>query len=236
MTRYKLRPFEQGDELRNDDGTIGIVADTIDVARDCFRDHTEDGEPPIYLHSLIGRLRIVYKRDVDNGDCHEDAEPGDTTIDGCARDDGRELRPDEVRWWELGGPQWHWEFAYSPGPPIPWREVPVGCRVYHPVLGSGEIVYPPRKGAYGLRFPVRFGWPKLAGPVRWMPLGAIHLRGTATWPGDRRLVTVTVEGEVVASGVSERTAEQLRDLRCARLTAEWEAEQFAAFESAGTPA
>lgn len=226
MARYKLRIPQTGDMLYGDERAI--VADTLDAAREAWEQ--EEGEAVVYLHPHIGRCRVVYARDVENGECHDDAEAGDTTVDYLT-DTGRELAENEVRCWERGGPSWLWNFGYSPPEPVSWREVPVGCRAYHPVFGSGEVVARPRKGAYGVRFPVRFGWPELRGPVRWLPKGCVSLSGTATWPGDRRRVTVTVDGEVVATGVREKTAEILRDMRCARLTAEWEAEMFAAYDA-----
>jgi hypothetical protein len=225
VTRYKLRVPQTGDVLYGDG--IAIVADTLDEAREAWE--FEDGEPAIYLHSYIGRCHIVYARDVE--DAHEDAEPGDTTVDYCP-DDGRELRDGECRVWMRGAPDWSWDFDYSPPEPVCITTVPVGVPVYHQVLGSGRTVGHARKGRYGWRIPIRFGWPDLAGPTRLMMLGQVILNATPAWPGDTRRVTVTVAGEVVAAGVRERTAELLRDLRCARLRAEWEAEQFAAYDAA----
>lgn len=226
MARYKLRVPQAGDMLYGDGNCI--VADTLVGARAFWEDET--GEPAIYLHSYIGRCRIVYASDVENGDCHEDAEAGDTTVDYC-RDDGRDLAEDEVRCWEQGAPRPHWHFDYSPPEPVCITTVPVGAPVYHRVLGSGRVVMPARKGRHGWRLPVRFGWPDLSGPVRLMMLGQVIVNATLTWPPDMRRVTVSVDGEVVATGVRERTAEVLRDMRCARLRAEWEAEQFAAYEA-----
>lgn len=226
MPRYKLCIPQAGDMLYGDGDCI--VADTLDDARAYWEDWT--GEPVVYLHSHIGRCRVVFAADVENGDCHDDAEAGDTTID-YIDDDGRDLAENEVRCWEQGAPSPHWTFDYSPPEPVCITTVPVGAPVYHRVLGSGRVVMPARKGRHGWRLPVRFGWPDLSGPVRPMMLGQIILNATMDWPGDTRRVTLSVAGEIVATGVRERTAEVLRDMRRARLRAEWEAGQFAAYEA-----
>ena len=232
MPRYKLCVPQAGDTLYGD-GDTSVVADTIDQAREFFRDHTEDGEPPVYLHSYIGRCRVVYKLDVDNGDCHEDAEPGDTTID-YLRDTGCELVAGEVRCWEIGRPDFHWEYDYDawPAEPVDWRTIPVGCTVTHAVLGSGRTVGSPRRGLRGRGVVVdcRFRWPDFTGPRRTLHIGALSILPTGNWPGDMRRINVLVDGELVAERVSIAAAGLLRELRIARLGAEWEAEQFAAFE------
>lgn len=232
MPRYKLNIPQTGDMLYGDGNAI--VADTREEARELWEDY--EGEPCPYLHAHIGRCRVVYARDIEGGDCHEDAERGDTTVDYCRGDADRPLAENEIRCWELGPPSWDWHYEYTPPEPVSITTVPVGAPVSHRALGSGRVVMPARKGRYGWRLPVRFGFPELAGPVRLMMLGQIIINATRYWPGDTRRVTVSVEGEVVATGVRERTAEQLRDLRCARLTAEWEAAQFAAYEAARVPA
>ncbi len=231
MTRYKLNVPAAGDMLYGDENAI--VADTIEEAREWWED--DDDEPCPYLHSYIGRCRIVYARDVENGDFHEDAEAGSTTVDYLP-DNGRELAENEVRVWLRGAPDFHWNYAYSPPEAVCISTVPVGAPVYHRVLGSGKVVMPARNGRHGWRLPVRFGWPDLNGPVRPMMLGQININATMDWPGDTRRVTVSVEGEVVATGVREPTASVLRDLRIARLRNEWEAQQMAAYEAAWTPA
>lgn len=225
MPRYKLSVPQTGDMLHGE--VDAAVADTIDEARVIFEDY--DGEPCIYLHSHIGLCRVVYARDVDNGDCHDDAEPGDTTIDH-EPDDGRELATHEIRYWERGAPSIDWRMTPSPAP-IPWRKIPVGMTARHAVWGEGKVCAPPRPWrGYAPLIPVLFADGRRAGLL----LGQIALYYGVTVndpcrpPATR--YELSVAGEVVATGVHERTAEILRDMRIARLTAEWEAEQYAAYE------
>lgn len=234
MTRYRLRVPQQGDELYGD-GDVAIVADTIEVARDCFRDHTPDEQEPIYLHPYIGRCQVLYKRDIDAGEGYDGAEPGDTMVCYCP-DDGRELdRSHECLVWQLGRPDFHWDYDYTAGEPIDASEVPVGCTVHHPVLGSGRTVAKPRgRRGYGCYLvDCRFAWPDFTGPVRTLLVAQLQiLRGPHGWPGDRRRVTVKVDGEVVAERVTPWAADVIRDLRIARLGAEWEAAMFQEYVSA----
>lgn len=227
MARYKLRIPQTGDVLYGDGRAI--VADTLDEARAEW-EH-EDCEPVIYLHSSIGQCRVVYARDVENGECHEDAEAGDTTVDYMP-DTGRDLAANEVRCWERGGPSWRWDMRPLPRLPIPWRQIPVGMTARHRVWGEGEVCARPRAWrGYAPLIPVRFADGRRAD----LMLGQIELFygvtiGTRCPPPPPRY-ELTVEGDVVASGVTERTATVLLDMRCARLTAEWEAEQYAAYEA-----
>jgi hypothetical protein len=238
MPRYKLRVPEAGTMLYGD-GDTGMVADTIEQARDYFAEWDGGDERPIYLHSYIGVCRVAYKRDVEAGDCHEDAEPGDTTVDYC-RDDGRALADHEVRVWMLGPPSWPWNMEYSPPEAVSWKTIPVGADVRHGVWGSGRVCAPPRlwRASRTPLIPVQFyvwesGWVPM-GPRRDLPLGAIDLLPTGDWPGDTRRVTLTVAGEVVAEGVSAQDAHELHEARIAQLNAEWEAEQLALVEAEAT--
>ena len=230
MPRYKLRPPQAGDFLYGD-GDTAVVADTIEQARAFWRDDYD--EDAIYLHSYIGRCRVVYKADVENGDAHEDAEPGDTTID-YIRDDGRELRPGEVRVWMLGPPRRNWRMEPMPPEPLEWCDLPDGILAYHKVLGFGTLYAPPRLWRASRRpiFPVQFE----SGERRDLFLGAItfhyDVRYGATCPPPPTRYRLTVEGDVLAEGVTEDAARALRDARIARLDDEWKAEQFAAYEAA----
>lgn len=230
MPRYTLRVPGQGDVLYGDDGEA-VVADSIDLAREVFRD--ELGEDDwIYVHSDVGRCRLVYARDVENGDCHEDAEPGDTTVD-YIRDTGRELASNEIRIWQLGPPRWSWRQEPLPPEPIPWNEIPVGMHALHKVLGWGELYAPPRlwRASGKPVFPIRFENGRHAD----LFLSQISLHYPATYGAALRppptRYRLTVEGEVVTEGVTERTARDLLDLRLARLDAEWKARTFAEFEA-----
>lgn len=231
MPRYRLRVPAQGDVLYSDGPDPSIVADTIEVARDCFRDYTPDEQEPIYLHAYRGRCEILYKRDIDNGDGHDGAEPGDTTVWYGPDDPTVPLADNECRVWELGCPRVHWEYDYTPPEPVDWRTIPVGAHVWHKALGSGKTVSRPRRGARGRGAVVdcRFTWPQYTGPVRTLYVAQLGVQPTRDWPGERRRVTVKVAGDVVAEHVTPWAADILRDLRIMRLDAEWEAETFAAY-------
>jgi hypothetical protein len=235
MPKYKLRVPSIGTDLHGDNGTA-IVADTIEDAREFWEDY--DGEPAIYLSSYIGRCRVVHKRDVDGCECHEDAEPGDTTVDYLV-DDGRELRDDEVRVWERG-----WQGPFSlvnrDEPRGLFQDMPPGVKVKHEVWGWGTTVARPLRHRTGWRVLVGFGglysgapFPGAAGGIggspRWVGWWALTLTQTDTpsgrWPADRW--HVDVGDERIAEGISCKVAaEALGDVRDARLRAEWEREQF----------
>jgi hypothetical protein len=240
MPRYKLRVPGPGTWLYGD-GPSSVVADTIGDAREFFGE--EDGEPAIYLSSYIGSCRVVYKRDVEAMDCHEDADPGDTTVDYLT-DDGRELRDHEVRVWVRG-----WQGPISlvnrDTPSGRFEEMPPGVKVEHPVWGWGTTVARPLKHRTGWRVLVDFGglYPEapyvpggaggIGGSPRWVGWWSLKLTQSATpsgqWPADRW--HVDVGGGRIAEGIAdEAAAEALGDARVSRLRAEWEAEQFAAWE------
>lgn len=64
-----------------------------------------------WVHPEILRGRVVYALDIENGDCHEEAEPGDTTYDLVTSDPVGALRPlraGEVRTWPIGPWRPHW--------------------------------------------------------------------------------------------------------------------------------
>lgn len=217
MARYKLRVPEAGDWLYGD-GDDAVVADTREQARESFEE--ERGEPAPYLHSYIGRCRVVYKRDVENGDAHEDAEPGDTTVDYC-RDDDRELAWSECRVWVLGPPTLaHWEMKPILDEPVTADEIPVGVGVHHRRLGSGRTVGPGYVVGLWWYLPVEFGWPRFdTGVVRNCKVACVSVN---RWRNPR--YRLTINGEHIADG-SQRMLSVLADLRQTRLAAEWEAEQ-----------
>ena len=222
MARYKLRVPGLGTVLYGDTDTA-IVADTRESAREFFED--ESGEPTPYLHSYIGSCRVAYKRDIEAGDCHEDAEPGDTTVD-YLHDSGRELRPNECRVWMLGPPPLDWRMEPLPQEPISPDEIPVGTSAYHKRIGSGKTA---SKGyAVGPRWFIDIAFQRFE-RGRWVvdrtlacSVATIGILPGLTWP--RRRYRLTVAGEHVADGY-EDALQTLRDVRIARLDAEWEAEQ-----------
>lgn len=230
MARYKLRVPVAGTWLYGD-GPEAVVADTIDEAREMFLAERDD--PAIYLHSSIGRCRVVYARDVESGDCHEDAEPGDTTIDYLP-DTGRDLKAGEVRVWQLGWQGPSWEMAPATPLPIAWQDIPVGAGAQHAVLGWGEVCAPLRlwRASGCPVVPVLFD----SGERRDLFLGQISLFHTVTFggafPAPPPRYRVTVAGELVVENAERWTAEGLLDARLTRLRNEWEAEQYAAWERA----
>lgn len=240
MARYKVRVPSPGDDLHGDDGTTAIVANTIEQAREFWEDW--DGEPAIYLSSYIGRCRVVYKADLECGDCHEDAEPGDTTVDYLV-DDGRELFDGEIRCWTRG---------YDGPTPLVNRDqvtavidgtVPPGVKVEHPVWGWGVTLARPLKHRTGWRVLVDFcglyphaPWPGAAGGDggrRWVGWWALSFTQSHTAEGTWPTPTwhVDIGGERIVEGVAdENAARTLGMARYERQKAEWEAAQFAAWE------
>lgn len=231
MPRYKLNVPTAGTFLYGD-GETSVVADSITSARQFLAEDSLDGAEPIYLYSQIGRCEILRKADIDNGDGHEDAEPGDTTV-WYLPDDGRALEAHECRVWILGRPSIPWTMEPMPPRAISWRDLPIGTPVRHDALGSGEIYRPPYlwRASGTPRLPVKLE----DGRCIDLPLGAVSVYHTATlggaFPPPPRLIRALVDGEVVVEGVSERVARQLIDLRTSRLGAAWEAEQFAIWEA-----
>lgn len=222
MPRYKLRVPEPGDWLYGD-GDKAVVAATREEARSYYEDYYD--EPAPYLHSRIGRCRVVYKRDVEAGDCHEDAEPGDTTVD-YLRDDGRDLGPGECRVWELGPPPVAWRMDSLPQEEITADMIPPGTSAYHKRIGSGKTVAP----GYVVRkrwfIDIEF---QRFERGRWVPdrtlacsvatIGILPSRG---WP--ERKYRLTVAGEFIAEG-TEAALRALRDARIGGINAEWKAQQ-----------
>jgi len=209
-------------------GDQSMVADSLDEAKDLWEDWT--GERPDYMHSYIGVCRVLYKRDVDSGDCHEDAEPGDTSLD-YSRDDGRELRSDECRVWEPGPPSWHWSYKPLPQEPIHPRDIPVGCSIglRNPIRSARTTETPHEvDGAWVVDVAI---WPDGSQHERVDVLAAdVLILGTGDWPILR--FELTVEGEVLGTG-TEAELRVLRDERCAGLSAKWKADQDRAAASGG---
>lgn len=222
MPRYKLRVPQPGDWLYGDADTA-VVAETLTEAREHFDDYYGEGEHP-YLHSYIGRCRVAYKRDVEAGDCHEDAEPGDTTVDYCT-DDGRVLGPGECRAWMPGPPPVSWHMRTLPQGEITADTIPIGTSVHHRRLGSGRTLAPGRPICGWWFIDVEFQ--RFEGT--WRPwkrrtckVSTISVMPSRDWP--RRRFELTVADEVLGEG----TEDDLRGLRAARIAeidAAWKAEQ-----------
>lgn len=117
MPKYKLRLVGDGEYLHGEYGLIYIGAS----AEDALDFYIEEGiarAPEIWVHPEILGGRIVYARDVEDGNCHEDAEPGSTTYDLMTADPDtalRPLRPGEVRAWPRGAWQPNWRYG-----PVDW--------------------------------------------------------------------------------------------------------------------
>lgn len=103
MARYKLRPIAVGDHLVDDGGRPVFRADTYQDALEMFVNY---GYDEAYIDTTMSAWgaypRIAYKHDVESGDVHEDAEPGDTVYEFARlRADGTPGRGC-VRFWEIG--------------------------------------------------------------------------------------------------------------------------------------
>lgn len=222
MPRYKLNVPPPGTMLYGESyDDRAMVADSHEQARELWEEWTEEPQP--FLYSYVGRCRVVYKRDVESGDCHEDAEPGDTTLD-YTRDNGRDLAANECRVWMLGPPPVDWRIEPLPPEPVAPDEIPIGTSVHHKRLGSGRTVSKAQHlGGRRWMIDVDFGWPKPERRVA-CSVTAVGFMPSRNWPPRR--VRLTVAGEVVAEGVTDATAEALRGIRCARLDAEWKAAAF----------
>ncbi len=221
MPRYKLRVPEEGAILHGDG--FAAVAATKDAAREYLEDYV--GEPVPYLHSYIGSCRVVYARDYENGDCHDGAEPGDTTID-YRTDNGRDLRPHECRVWEVGAPRLAlWKMELLPPLPIAPETIPVGAPVRHHRLGSGECAGSAFRACGQWFLPCAFDGRAIACEIRARGFGVYYSAAYGSdWAPPPPRYRLTINGEHVADG-SEHRLHDLVDIREARLRAEWEAEQ-----------
>lgn len=227
MPRYNLRVPSPGDFLYGD-GDRSIVADTVEDAREFWFDDTDEVE--IYWHSYIGRCRIVYARDVENGDAHDEAEAGDTTVEYAA-DDGRDLRDGEVRVWEPGWRGTWWNIYRLPPEAQDFRAVPVGVKVWHKRHGDGRTVAGPRRiteRSWVVDVEFRDGT-TLACTPQAVTLMQTRLASGEQWP--RTVWEAKFGDEILAHGHDEGALRTLCAARDARLRAEWEVAQFAAFEA-----
>ena len=112
--RYKLKVIDKGDYVHMDDGGLAFRADTEDEARAMFLDYGYEPHEVEKMHSFTLLPRIVYARDVEAGDCHEDAEPGDTTYDSTARTDA----DGAIKVWATGPAPGRWSIV-----PEDWPQV-----------------------------------------------------------------------------------------------------------------
>lgn len=135
MPKYKLRLAEPGDYLYCEGDPV-YVGDTAAEAHTFYRDewNADDLE---WVHPEILRGRVVYARDIEACDCHEDAERGDTTYDLVTSDPARALRPlcdGEIRTWPRGPWQPHWMIK------SPWSSTGHGWEVTIAGKVIGEFI------------------------------------------------------------------------------------------------
>lgn len=124
MPKYKLRMPGPGDYIYCD-GDAVYVGETADDALTFYigEEYAYDVDE-VWVCPEILRGRCVYARDIEAGDCHEDAEPGDTTFDLVVSGDAalRPLKAGEILTWPRGSwrPFWTYgptrtETAWGPG-------------------------------------------------------------------------------------------------------------------------
>jgi hypothetical protein len=237
MARYTLRLAEPGTFLYGEDGPWA-VADTIADARAMLAECTQDGREPIFLHPLVARGRVVYAADIENGECHEDAEPGDTTYDFARVPDldTWEPRGGEVLCWQLGAPPLcDWEVTFAEAEPVAFQDIEPGRRCYRKRDGWMRTV--------GTAYRYAGRWCINAAPDGDPRPGSVR---AYTWrtltffapEGYQRTRILTIDGEEVARSESERVLRDLLALRQQRLGMEWEAgmlrDYYAAHETAAT--
>ena len=115
MTKYKLWLPGPGEYLRMDDGEYIFVAATAEEAHRMFDEYSG---PEEWVHPVVLRGHVLYKRDIDAGDCHEDAEPGDSTFSTVISGDSEaalahDLAANEVLAWESGPPRPWWTYGWN---------------------------------------------------------------------------------------------------------------------------
>lgn len=188
MTRYKLNIPQPGTVLQGDEDAI--VATSVGEARTLWLGLTGVVEP--FWTQYRGSCRVLYARDIAAGDCHDGADPGDTTIDYLEpRADGT-LRDHEV-------------LVFVPGvePLRGWRQdwraprfsrLKVGTEVHHPVFGRGVLTARRRVDFRGV----------IVGPIQGM-----------TVPYSSRERAFSVDGEELFSAGDERAFCALMQLHAA---------------------
>ena len=230
MARYKVRLPADGDLLYDEGGSPdAVVAHTRELAVEIFRDEL-DAEDPVLIYPEIARGYVLYKRDIDNGDGWEGAEPGDTAFT-YRPDRGDALADNEVRVWMLGPPPVSWQMQPLPSEPVAAEEIPVGVTVFHRRLGNGVTVAQPRRVSPGrVIVDVEFcRWHQPHGG--WEPyktlacsVAVLSVLPTADWP--QRRYRLTVAGEHIADG-TEPEMQDLRRQRIEQLDAAWRDRELA---------
>lgn len=214
MPRYKLRPVEYGQVIELDDGELCAFAETIAEARDLFDDWT--GERPMYLHSAVASYRVVYARDIEDGECHEDAEPGDTTF---TIHEGDPRRESDRRVWMLGAPRLcSWRIVTVKRPLDP-QEIPVGASILHERIGSGAMAGSARAIGGWWWLPVRFADRELL-----CKASTVFIVPTIRW-APKSVYRLEINDETIAEG-DQWALQTLLGAHEDRLRAEWEAEHF----------
>lgn len=167
MPKYKLRLVDPGQWIFCEGDPV-YAGETAAEALAFYADEYEWLEVE-WVHPEILRGRVVYALDTENGDCHEDAEPGDTTYDLVTSDPVnalRPLRPGEVRTWPIGS----WRPGWCQKPP--WASSGIGYEVEM----AGKVIgnaYRSQEAARCARDSAEFelveAW-KLAHPEFYQPL------------------------------------------------------------------
>lgn len=220
MARYKLRVPEAGTCLYGD-GPETVVADSIEEARDLLE--------VFEVHSQIGVCQIVYAADVENGECHEDAEAGDTTV-WYTPDDGRELGEDECRVWVVGPPSHGWSLSPLDPDPIDPLTVPVGCSLFLSDRGmSVRTVAEPREEDERCLVEVapwnaRGSDRRLRGFDVCLEAKHVHIHPMRDWP--ERFYRLEIAGET-AEGTEEEM-EWLRRWALSALNRRWRLDLYTA--------
>lgn len=112
MPKYKLRLVPPGDYLYCE-GEMVYVGNSAAEAHAFYVEEAYEEGPEFWVHPEILRGRVTYARNIEAGDCHEDAEPGDTTYDlitGHPERALRELGDNEVLSWPRGAWRPHWSY------------------------------------------------------------------------------------------------------------------------------
>ncbi len=205
MARYKLRVPEIGAFLYGSAETA-VVAESIADARTIWFEEMGVVEP--FWTCYRGSCRVVYARDIECGDCHGEAEPGDTTVDYLPHDPDEPLAAHEILCFEPGiACPARWEQQ--------WRDprysrLPVGTKVEHPVFGRG-VMGPGRMVDF-----------------RGLKVGHVHGM-TVDWYGARERALV-VDGEDLFSVAGEGAWNALQDLHMRARRYEAEAAAWPEFE------
>lgn len=130
MPKYKLRLVDPGQYIFCEGDPVYAGESAAD-ALTFYADEYEWLEVE-WIHPEILRGRVVYAADIENGDCHEAAERGDTTYDLVTSDPVNALRPlrdGEVRTWPIGSWRPHWMIQPEWASGVPGHQVTLAGQV-----------------------------------------------------------------------------------------------------------